>query len=94
MKDPREQLNRDQLIIQELIDEHAEVSCDIIPIDANTWAIHGVIAVDGDVLMAEFDTADQAVAAIEQVRTGLPEPARPITGLSGIKNPIDLSVDP
>jgi hypothetical protein len=58
-------------VVQELIDEHARVSGDIVPIDGHTWAIHGLIAVDGDVIMAEFDHLDQARAALEQVTTGL-----------------------
>ena len=41
-------------IVQALIDQHAHVDRDIVPIDTSTWAIHGLIAVDGEVIMAEF----------------------------------------
>jgi hypothetical protein len=78
MSDERRQLDRRQPIIQALIEEHVRVSADIIPIDGNTWAIHGLIAVDGDVLMAEFDSPDEAAAAIEEIRTGLAEAPGPM----------------
>ena len=84
MNDQPGRPNRDQPIIQELIDEHAQVSCDIIRIDSNTWAIHGLIAVDGDVLMAEFNSPDEATAAIEEIRTGLAQQAGPIAEIYGI----------
>ena len=71
-------LTRGQPIIQELIDEHALISCDIVVIDSHTWAIHGLIAVDGDILMAEFDSFEEATAAVEQIRTGLAQQTAPI----------------
>ena len=46
--------------LEELVEEHATIAGDVIEIDAHTWAIHGSIGVDGDVLMAEFDTEEHA----------------------------------
>jgi hypothetical protein len=40
--------------IEELVDEQATVAGDVLAIDEHTWAIHGSIAMDGDVIMAEF----------------------------------------
>ena len=37
-------------IVEVLVEEHVQVSCDIVPIDGHTWAIHGSIAVDGEVV--------------------------------------------
>ena len=51
-------------VVQQLIEQHARVSGDIVPIDGHTWAIHGLIAVDGDVIMAEFDDLDYMLATI------------------------------
>ena len=46
--------------LEELVEEHATIAGDVIEIDAHTWAIHGSIAVDGDVIMAEYDTEEHA----------------------------------
>ena len=59
-----------QRIIEDLIYEHARVARDIIQIDTQTWAIHGFIAVDGEVIMAEFNSRNDAEAAIEQLWAG------------------------
>jgi hypothetical protein len=53
--------------LEELIEEHATVAGDIIEIDSRTWAIHGVIAVDGDVIMAEYDSEEHARTALGQL---------------------------
>jgi len=43
------------------------IECDIVQIGVSTWAIHGVIPVDGEVLLAEFDTYEDAKSILEQV---------------------------
>jgi hypothetical protein len=48
------------LFLEELAEEHATIAGDVIEIDAHTWAIHGSIAVDGDVIMAEYETEEHA----------------------------------
>jgi hypothetical protein len=53
--------------LEELLDEHATIAGDIIELDAHTWAIHGSIAVDGDEILAEFDTEDQARMALDEL---------------------------
>ena len=58
----------DQLMfLQELIEEKATVAADITRIGTHTWAIHGVIPVDGDVIMAEFDTYCEARGVLDQL---------------------------
>jgi hypothetical protein len=57
----------DQQIIEGLIQVHARVARDVIQIAASTWAIHGPIAVDGEVIMAQFNSRDAADAAINQL---------------------------
>jgi hypothetical protein len=57
----------DQQIIEGLIQMHARVARDIVQIAASAWAIHGPIAVDGEVIMAQFNSRDAADAAINQL---------------------------
>jgi hypothetical protein len=66
---PREAkpMHDDLQTIEALIDEHVLVDCYLVPIDAQTWAIHGYIAVDGNVIVAEFDDLDEAEAAIARI---------------------------
>jgi hypothetical protein len=56
----------EQRIVRELIDEHVHVSCNVVVIDDHTWAIHGLIAVDGDVILAEFDDPAAAESVLGQ----------------------------
>jgi hypothetical protein len=48
------------VFLEELVQEHATIEGDLIEIDAHTWAIHGSIAVDGDVIMAEYESEEHA----------------------------------
>ena len=52
--------DRQLVFLEELVEEHATIAGDVVEIDTHTWAIHGSIAVDGDVIMAEFDTEEHA----------------------------------
>ena len=78
MNDERgEQTDRGQRIIEELIDEHVRFHYDLLPIDDQTWAIHGSIVVDGEVILAEFATQDDARSALAQLsraENGTPTP--------------------
>lgn len=57
----------DERVVRTLIEEHVQVSCQLLPIDDHTWAIHGSIAVDGEVIVAEFDDHDEAEIAVEEI---------------------------
>src|SRR5262249_44825906 len=61
--EPR-QLSAGLRAVEELLDEHLPYHCNLIRIDADTWAIHGSIAVSGDVILAEFTDKEQAEAAL------------------------------
>jgi hypothetical protein len=75
MNDHRgEQPDRQLVFLQELIGEHAIIAGDIIEVDPDTWAIHGSIVVDGEVLLAEYHTADQARIALEKLPRQTSEP--------------------
>jgi hypothetical protein len=55
--------------LEELVEEHVSIAGDILELDAHTWAIHGSIAVDGEVIMAEYDTEEQARTILDEVST-------------------------
>jgi hypothetical protein len=57
--------NQDQQrILAEFLAEHATVDGDIAEIGSDAWVIHGHIPVDGDVIMAEFGSFEEASAAL------------------------------
>ena len=63
-RDPDRQLQ----FLLELLDDNASIDGDVLEISNGTWAIHGQIAVEGEVLMAEFGTYDQARNVLDRVR--------------------------
>jgi hypothetical protein len=63
---PGDHLTR-RRIVEDLAYEHVRVAGNVVQIDRSTWAIHGLIAVDGDVILAEVASLDDARAAIEQL---------------------------
>jgi hypothetical protein len=70
MSDPIDSEPDPQLaFLEELVEEHATIAGDVIEIDANTWAIHGSIEVDGEVIMAEYDTEEHARTALAELRS-------------------------
>jgi hypothetical protein len=78
MTDQRDdQPDRQLEFLQELVQEHATIDGDILEIDARTWAIHGSIAVDGEVIMAEYDTEDRARHVLDGLRSADDETAAP-----------------
>ena len=62
-------LNRQLAFLQELVAEHATIAGDVMEVAASTWAIHGSSPVDGGVLLAEYDTQDEAQADARQARS-------------------------
>jgi hypothetical protein len=57
---PDKHRERQLEFLRELLIENASIDGDVLEISKDMWAIHGVIPVDGEVLMAEFDTYDEA----------------------------------
>jgi hypothetical protein len=58
--DPEDQLH----FLEDLVEENASIAGDVLQVGEHLWAIHGFIAVDGDVLMAEFESYDQATTVL------------------------------
>ena len=68
MNDPRANQADDRLqFLRDLVAGNASIAGDVVLLRDNLWAIHGFIPVDGDVLMAEFDSYDQATTILDQV---------------------------
>jgi hypothetical protein len=57
------------VFLEEMVEEHATIAGDVVEIDAHTWAIHGSIAVDGDVIMAEYESEAHARFVLDELAT-------------------------
>jgi hypothetical protein len=68
-QDPESAFRR--VFLENLVEQHAYVAGDLIAIDGETWAVHGTILVDGDVLMAEYHQADDAKADLQRLAPNL-----------------------
>jgi hypothetical protein len=55
----------DRQVVEALIDEHYPFDCDVIPINENTWAIHGPVPFAGEAILAEFSNKSDAEVALE-----------------------------
>ena len=65
----------EERIVQELIGARLYASCELVPIDEQTWAIRGSIAYEGEVILAEFDNLRDARAALDELEAaGLTPP--------------------
>ena len=53
--------------LEELVEENASIAGDVVQLGEHLWGIHGEIAVDGDVLMAEFETREEAEIVLEEL---------------------------
>jgi hypothetical protein len=53
--------------LEDVVAEHATVAGDIIEIDTDTWAIHGTVALDGDVILAEYHDEHDARRALAEL---------------------------
>ena len=62
-------------VLADLVAEHVELDEQVIEIDAQTWAIHGRIAYDGEVIAATFASERDAWLALTWVRTASVSPA-------------------
>jgi hypothetical protein len=74
--DPTRQLQ----FLESLVDANASVAGDILQIGTGAWAIHGSIPVDGEVLVARYDSWEDAVRVLRHLGPNhddrAPSPAR------------------
>jgi hypothetical protein len=54
-------------LVAEFLAAHVEIAGDLAEIGAGVWAIHGHIPVDGEVILAEFDSFEQAHMALDRL---------------------------
>lgn len=66
-------------LLRALIEEHATIAGDIVEVGIGTWAIHGSIPVDGEVLIAEYDSPDRARMTLDKLPRTNTEPPDPDT---------------
>jgi hypothetical protein len=50
-----------------LVDGHTDIAGDIVQIGDATWGVHASFPVDGDVLVAEYDSLESARAALAEL---------------------------
>jgi hypothetical protein len=60
--------DRQLQFLRVLLEEHASIDCDVLPIAEGTWAIHGVFPYDGECPMAVFDTYEEAKRVLDEIR--------------------------
>jgi len=56
-----------EVMIDAILSQPSRIAGDILEIDAHTWAIHGFIPVDGEVILAEYDAQEAARAVLDRL---------------------------
>jgi hypothetical protein len=54
-------------LLEQLVDARVPVAGDVVEVSVGVWAIHGSIAVDGEVILAEFSLLDEARSVLAQL---------------------------
>ena len=65
---PDRHSDRQLQFLRELLAENASIDCFVLEMAKDTWAIHGVFPYGGEVPMAVFDTYDEAMHVLDEVR--------------------------
>jgi hypothetical protein len=63
----RDHYDNGERILAELVQEHVQVDNDVIEINEATWAIHGYVAYDGEVIAATFASGKEAWAGLSRL---------------------------
>ena len=64
---PDEPGERAEMLIDSILPLRPRLGQDLFQMDAQMWAIHGYIPVDGEVILAEFDHRETARAVLAQL---------------------------
>jgi hypothetical protein len=67
MSDRSDDPTRQLQFLEGLVDALANVAGDILTIGVDAWAIHGTIPVDGDVLVARYESREEASHVLAQL---------------------------
>jgi hypothetical protein len=57
--------------LESLVDAHAHVAGDVLQIEVGTWALHGTIPVDGEVLLARYESREEATRVLARLGPNL-----------------------
>lgn len=66
-----------------MIDAGAELDGDVLELSATTWAIHARVSVDGEAILAEFDSIERARSVIAWLTLRRDESSRAETTTTG-----------
>jgi hypothetical protein len=64
---PNQHGERPEMLIDSILHQHPRLDHDPFQMDAQMWAIHGYIPVDGEVILAEFEHREAARAVLTQL---------------------------
>jgi hypothetical protein len=64
---PYQRGERPEMLVDSILHQHPRLDHDLFQIDAQVWAILGYIPVDGEVILAEFDRRETAMALLAQL---------------------------
>jgi hypothetical protein len=59
--------DRSEVVLDSILLLHPRLGQDVFQMDAELWAIHGYTPVDGQVILAEFDHRETAMAVLAQL---------------------------
>jgi hypothetical protein len=80
--------------LTELVNSHGVVAGDILQVGTATWAIHGLVPMDGHVLLAEYDSLESAQAALAQLPPNWPAGRDPRTERDAVVRPLATRAAP
>lgn len=61
--------------LEGLVNQYAIVAGDVLAVDSNLWAIHGIVPRDGEIIMAEFDRPEAARSVLSDLKPNrIPSP--------------------
>ncbi|HLT97972.1 MAG TPA: hypothetical protein VK070_14420 [Acidimicrobiia bacterium] len=61
--------------LEQLVDQYAFVAGDVLAVDPVSWAIHGLVPRDGEILMARFDRPEDARDVLAGLKPNLVMPS-------------------
>ena len=64
---PYQRGERPEMLVDSILHQHPRLDHDLFQMDAQVWAILGYIPVDGEVILAEFDRRETAMALLAQL---------------------------
>ena len=68
MNDPNRNPSDDRLeFLEALVEENASIAGDVVQVSEHLWAIHGFVPYDGEEVMAEFESYEEATIVLGQL---------------------------